>query len=85
MKVTIEVDCTPEEARRFVGLPDMTPVHEMMMEQMTEAAAKTKPYFDPEAFAKLWFPESNDAFQNFQRTMWAAATGAASRNDKETD
>jgi methylated-DNA-[protein]-cysteine S-methyltransferase len=28
MKVKVEVDCTPEEARRFMGLPDLTPVHE---------------------------------------------------------
>ncbi len=24
MKMTIEVDCTPEEARRFMGLPDVS-------------------------------------------------------------
>lgn len=38
MKATIEIDCTPEEARRAMGLPDLTPVHEryvaMMMETM---------------------------------------------------
>ncbi len=28
MKVTIEVDCTPEEARRALGLPDLTPLHD---------------------------------------------------------
>ena len=28
MKVTIDIDCTPEEARRFMGLPDLTPVHD---------------------------------------------------------
>jgi hypothetical protein len=24
MKVHVEIDCTPEEARRFMGLPDVT-------------------------------------------------------------
>lgn len=28
MKITIEIDCTPEEARRFMGLPDLTPLHD---------------------------------------------------------
>jgi hypothetical protein len=28
MKITANVDCTPEEARRFLGLPDLTPVHQ---------------------------------------------------------
>ena len=27
MKVTVDVDCTPEEARRFLGLPDLRPAH----------------------------------------------------------
>ena len=38
MKVNIELDCTPEEARRAVGLPDLTPIHDryvaMVMEMM---------------------------------------------------
>ena len=28
MKINVEVDCTPEEARRAMGLPDFTPVHD---------------------------------------------------------
>ena len=34
MKFTVDVDCTPEEARRFLGLPDLTPVHEAYIEKM---------------------------------------------------
>ena len=26
MKITIEIDCTPDEARQFVGLPDVKPM-----------------------------------------------------------
>lgn len=40
MKVTIEVDCTPEEARRAVGLPDLTPLHEQFVAQMQDRMAK---------------------------------------------
>ena len=36
MKVTVDVDCTPEEARRFIGLPDLTPVHQAYVERMTK-------------------------------------------------
>ena len=28
MKINVEVDCTPEEARRAIGLPDLTPLHD---------------------------------------------------------
>lgn len=34
MKFTVDVDCTPEEARRFLGLPDLTPVHAAYVEKL---------------------------------------------------
>lgn len=34
MKVTVDFDCTPEEARRFMGLPDLSSVHEAYLEKM---------------------------------------------------
>jgi hypothetical protein len=37
MKVTVNVDCTPEEARTFLGLPDMTPVHDKYVQALTGA------------------------------------------------
>jgi hypothetical protein len=55
MKVTMEVDCTPEEARRFLGLPDVTKVNELYVdglaktmqgggfEQMQEALKQVAP------------------------------------------
>src|SRR3546814_13909484 len=34
MKINIEVDCTPEEARRVMGLPDLTPLHDKYVATM---------------------------------------------------
>ena len=36
MKVNIEVDCTPDEARRFLGLPDVAPMQQTVMEAMEQ-------------------------------------------------
>ena len=58
MKVTVDVDCTPEEARRFLGLPDLSPVHEAYVEKMKSAVADIP---GPEAFSemmKAWGPMS---------------------------
>ena len=79
MKVTIEVDCSPEEARRFLGFPDVSPVHDMMLQQFKAAADKTSPFFDPEALAKLWMPLGGEAFQEFQRALWSAAAGKSGK------
>ena len=37
MKITVDVDCTPEEARRFMGLPDMASVHEAYLSRVRGA------------------------------------------------
>jgi len=34
MKISVDIDCTPEEARRFLGLPDLSAVHELYLEKM---------------------------------------------------
>ncbi|AGH49758.1 MULTISPECIES: DUF6489 family protein [Sphingomonas] len=34
MKISVDVDCTPEEARRFMGLPDLSSVHDVYLEKM---------------------------------------------------
>ncbi len=40
MKVSVDVDCTPEEARRFLGLPDLSAVHEAYVEKMKSAVTE---------------------------------------------
>ena len=36
MKVTVEIDCTPVEARAFMGLPDVTPLNEKIVAEMAD-------------------------------------------------
>ena len=37
MKVHIEIDCTPEEARSFMGLPDVGRANEVYVDLMAKA------------------------------------------------
>ena len=34
MKITVDIDCTPEEARHFFGLPDVKPMQDALMQQI---------------------------------------------------
>ena len=34
MKLRFEVDCTPEEARTFCGLPDLQPLHAAVLSRV---------------------------------------------------
>ena len=60
MKVTVDVDCTPEEARRFLGLPDLSQVHAAYVEKM-QAAVRDSAGTGPEMVAEMmksWGPMS---------------------------
>ena len=80
MKVSVDVDCTPEEARRFLGLPDLSPVHDAYVEKM-EAAVTEGAGAGPEAFAemmKAWGPMS-EAGMGMWRQMLEQMSGNAPR------
>jgi Family of unknown function (DUF6489) len=68
MKVSVDVDCTPEEARRFLGLPDLSAVHQAYVEKMKSALADGP---TPEMFGdmvKAWGP-MNEAGMNMWKQM----------------
>lgn len=54
MKITIDVDCTPEEARTFLGLPDVQPMQKAMMAEMEERMRAGLSSMDPESVFKMW-------------------------------
>lgn len=57
MKVNVEFDCTPEEARRVMGLPDLTPVHEAFVAKMIDAVSSGGLSRDSvEAMMRSWQP-----------------------------
>jgi len=40
MKVKMEFDVTPEEARRLLGLPDVSPVNDLLVERLRDQVEK---------------------------------------------
>ncbi len=55
MKITINIDCTPEEARAFMGLPDVRPMQDALMSQMTGRLENAMKAMDPETVLRQWF------------------------------
>jgi oligoendopeptidase F len=37
MKISVDVECTPEEARSFLGLPDLSPIHDKYVQTVLES------------------------------------------------
>ncbi|HEY0085809.1 MAG TPA: DUF6489 family protein [Allosphingosinicella sp.] len=65
MKISVDVDCTPEEARRFLGLPDLTPVHQAYVDKMTRAVTDGVTAESMTELMKSWGPMSEAGV-----TMW---------------
>lgn len=76
MKMTIEVDCSPAEARAFLGLPDVSPINAYMVEEVKKRMDANVALLDPEALLKGWMALGGQATDQFQKLMTAASAGA---------
>jgi len=78
MKMRIEVECTPEEARTFLGLPDVTPLNDHLVKEMKSRFDANVAMLQPEELMKSWFALGGQAQEQFRKVMTAAATSAMS-------
>lgn len=77
MKVTIDVDLTPEEARRLMGLPDLEPMQQRLLGQLEKQLASNLAYIDPEMIVKAILPVGAQGLEQFQNLLWGMARSAA--------
>lgn len=77
MKITVNVDCTPEEARAFLGLPDVQPLQEAVMAQMQERVMNSLNAMDPNELLKTWAPLGLQSMEQIQRFFLSQFTGAS--------
>lgn len=77
MKFEVTVECTPEEARRFVGLPDVTPLNEMMVNEMTARMQQNIQLMSPDTMMRSWMAVGGQAQEAFLSLMSSAAGGKA--------
>jgi hypothetical protein len=78
MRLTVNIDCTPEEARAFFGMPDVGPLNAMIVEEMTKRAKDNLDTLaDPERFMAQMMTMGGKGLEQFQSLM-GAAMGAAS-------
>jgi len=76
MKLTIDIDCTPQEARQFMGLPDVEALNEMVVAEMTERAkAEMETLADPEKYMARALGMTGKGMEAMQAMMAAAMSG----------
>jgi hypothetical protein len=56
MKFTIDIDCTPQEARAFLGLPDVESVQRALASEIETRMRAALDRMDPERMLQTWMP-----------------------------
>lgn len=94
MKIRVDLECTPEEARRFLGLPDVTPLHDAAMGELQAKIGEAARNLDPNTLIQAWFPAGTGTWQKLQEAFWkqmagagqggGAGSGAKGTGDKDT-
>jgi hypothetical protein len=64
MKFKFDIDCTPDEARAFFGLPDVKARLRATLKAM-----------DPEAMLKTWLPATLKGFEQLQEMFLSQLGG----------
>jgi len=71
MKIHIDIDCTPEEARTFLGLPDVAPMQKAVIEDMQKRMMANLAAMEPEQLLKTWLPAGVQGWEQIQKAFWA--------------
>jgi hypothetical protein len=80
MKVNVTIDCTPEEARAFFGLPDLGPMQQRVLGEIEERLRSSLNSMSPEAIFKTWIPASMqgvEQMQQMQQAFWSQLANIA--------
>jgi hypothetical protein len=75
MKITMDVECTPEEARAFLGLPDVKPMQERLMQEVQDRMTANIRAMEPEAMLRTWLPATLKGFEQMQEIFMSQTTG----------
>lgn len=76
MKVTMEVDCTPEEARRFLGLPDVSKANDVYVDNIAKAMQGVTSIEQLQGYVKQIAPMGEMGLKLFQQFMEQGGLGA---------
>ncbi|MEZ5710162.1 MAG: DUF6489 family protein [Blastomonas sp.] len=82
MKVNVELDCSPEEMRRFLGLPDVSDVNKVYVDKVVDTMQGTASLDQLQSLVKNIAPMGEMGLRFFQQIMEAGASGAMGSSKK---
>lgn len=82
MKITVEVDCTPEEARRAMGIPDMAAIQEQYVQRVMGLSQEGLKPEMIETLIKGWSPLGDAGMGIWRSLMDGALKDVGKRDDQ---
>jgi hypothetical protein len=78
MKVNVEIDCTPAEARQFMGLPNLEPMQAAVMDELQKKMLAEMDRVSPETIMGTWLsllPQGAEQMQKMFTSMFTQGFG----------
>ena len=74
MKVTVEIDTTPQEMRTLMGMPDVETLQQEVMDKMRERVMTAMEANDMTELMKLFIPSTEQfkSMEAMQASFWKA-------------
>jgi len=69
MKIKVDIDCTPAEARAFFGLPDVSSLNDAMVAEMTKRMQENISSLEPDALMRNWMSFGGQMQDQFMTLM----------------
>lgn len=83
MRIKVDLDTTPEELRRFFGLPDVQPLQEEVMNRMRERMLEGLDQYDPASLFRQVMGPNAPGFESLQKAFWDAFRQDQGKGDKK--
>lgn len=87
MKISLDVDLTPEELRRLFGLPDLTPIQNLVIDRITTQVEKGLEAGLMTTITRSLITgglQSWDAYQKMLSTLLSARPGSEARSAEDS-
>jgi len=85
MKIHIDVDCTPDEARTLFGLPDVKPMQQALLADIEGRMKKALAATEPKALLETWLPAGVQGFEQWQKFLWSRMTSFSKESVEEAE
>lgn len=70
MKINVDIECSPEEARAFFGLPNVAPMQDAVMQEVQDRVMASMKGTDAETLLKTWVPAGVAGLEQIQKMFW---------------